>query len=175
MSDETSKPTPETLADAHQQYRAAKANNIMNDERLNFFRTRMRRRILAGVTFAVGLWVFVSMSMHFDMDWSYPVYIGIAAYALLVAFSSRVARGFMEFPKELVDERIVERRNESYVYTFYLVCTVLALLIPILLFSGVKSYNFAEKVDDPIGGILGFLLFIMMLPYIVFLWREPEL
>ena len=152
-----------------------KADRIMNDERLNFFRTRIRRRILAGVTFVVGLSVFASMSMSFDMAWSYPTYIAIGLYILLVIFGSRVARGFMDLPKELVDERILQRRMESYTYTFYIVMTVLVLLVPLLAFGGVKTYNFAEKIDDPFGGILGFAMFVSMLPITVFLWREPEL
>ena len=178
MGDDKQKRQPETFAEAHEMYLddiAPKAEKIMNDERLIFFRTRIRRRILAGVTFVVGLSVFASMSMSFDMGWSYPTYIAIGLYILLVIFGSRVARGFMDLPKELVDERILQRRMESYTYTFYIVMTVLVLLVPLLAFGGVKTYNFAEKIDDPFGGILGFAMFVSMLPITVFLWREPEL
>lgn len=175
MSDDTKRQQPETFAEANEMYLenlADHADNIMNDERLNFFRTRVRRRILACLIFIAGFSVFISMSMTFNMV---STFFALGVHLLLAVFGSRVARGFMEFPKELIDERIIQRRAGSYVYAFYLVITLLLLLIPLLLFSGVKTYNFADRVDDPIGGILGFVVFINFLPIAVFLWGEPEL
>jgi len=178
MTDETTKLKPETMAEMHEKYLedvAPKAQRIMNDEKLDFFRTRIRRRILAGVMLLVGFTMPVVMSIDMGAGWWGDPLPLLGLYVALIFLGSRVARGFMDLPKELVDERVRQRRQESYVATFNLIMLILVLIIPALLLSGVKSHNFSEKIHDPIGGIVGFLILVSALPIIVFLWREPEL
>ena len=159
---------------------APKAKKIMNDKRLNFFRTQIRRRVLASAILFAGFWtMFLMVTEGFSFGKLYPSIYGMYVYGPLVFFGSRVARGFMQLPQDLLDERIIHRRLESYKYAFSLAGTILLLSIPVLMAGRVTPMWFPAEMTgrtiDPYGMIIGFFFFICGLPLAVFLWREPEL
>lgn len=156
---------------------APKAEKIMNDKRLNFFRTQIRRRVLASIILFAGFWtMFLTVTEGVSLELA-PA--SIYVYGPLVFFGSRVARGFMRLPQDFLDERIIHRRLESYKYAFSFAIAILLLSIPVLMVSRVTPMWFpaemAGRIVDPYGMIVGFLFVLAGLPLAVFLWREPEL
>ena len=177
MSDETSKPKPETWSDVRELYledMKPKAEKVMNDERLNFFRTRIRRRILAGASLVVGLLMVMMISSNVEGNWLLKFYCALLTYLVLISFGSYVARGFMSLPHEFVDERVLQRRHESYRYAFYLGLAIIpVILIIYILMREVLGRGILEPT--PSLALVGFWVLMSGLPTIAFLWREPEL
>lgn len=172
MSKEISEPQPESWADVREIYVESmepRAEKIMNDERLRFFRTLVRRRILASLIIFAALGTAIEFYIPEEMN--IPTGF-LGPHLLLWLFGNRVARGFTELPVELLDERLVARRHESYKYAFYILLGAIPLLFIAI---GLCKKFFGPDLTDSFHEFVGLWLPVVSLPTAVFLWREPEL
>lgn len=148
---------------------APRADREMNDTRWDGLRRPFVRRLIAGATVALAALTGVAATFE-----SYWLLLSLAVFGVFGFLLSRVNRGFVDFPDELVDERIRMRRNEAFRLAYLgLAACLSVLLIVTILFGDMKSAAWS----GPPPMALAFSLFwlAMTLPAAVFAWRETQL
>jgi len=146
---------------------APRADRILNDQKLSRFRGHGIRRLLALIMFTLCL----------TLVWTYSmVFISILVMATIIAlwfFLSRINRGFMDLPEELVDERIRARRDGTYRWAYLGAC---GIVLSLTLLTIIQN-NSGETVlgTEPISGFTALIWTLLTLPTIIFTWMEKEI
>ena len=153
-----------------------RAERDLYDERLNWLRTPIRRRVLViptGPSIAIaGLAAIVDR----------PVIslVALAGFIALIFLLRKVGRSIVDLPDELVDERMRAVRGRVYRYAFI----GLMALIPVLFISDILLSLVAKYSDTTLApltadqwwdGVMTVFFFGMALPGMIHAWIEPEL
>lgn len=155
--------------DAQRADEAARAAKVLNDEGLAKYRSQKVRRILATVLAGLALAIVPTYGMGLI-----PVLLNMIAVVGAWFFLGRIIRGFIDLPENLLDERIRERRDDSFRFAYIGITAVIGLIVPHTLLSA-RAGNAIFYGMDPLAGFLALFWLAVTLPTIIFAWREPEL
>lgn len=148
---------------------AERAERVLNDEGLSKYRGRIVRRVLA-ITLAT---LCLSILKTYEIS---PIAVLLNMIAVVGAwfFLGRIIRGFIDLPENLLDERIRERRDDSFRFAYIGVTAIIGLIVPYTLISQQIGAELFFGID-PLAGFLSFFWLSVTLPTLIFAWREPEL
>ena len=147
----------------------ASAERKMNDTRLDPLRRPGPRKLIALAVLAIAIstaWAFSS-----EGGWSLILLaLVIAGWFLLQAIN----RGFMDFPDELVDERIRSLRNDTYRESYIWLGAVLSInaLAALFLYAGGRTLDLGLT---PYGHAMGLFWVMAVLPGVVFALKVREI
>ncbi len=97
-------------------------------------------------------------------------------FSVLVGFSLlRISvRGIAEAPNELLDERQIKVRDDSFRYAYYLMGYIVLLLM-LTLFLGPDLHLFQGQGNDGSYLLIAALFTYSSLPSMVLAWREGDI
>ena len=155
------KPSEELRRDAMDKIEGA-ANAMMHDERLGLLRRPAVRRTIAVLAVLSAL----GCGWSFGAEGPYAL-INFVAVLGATFLLQRINRGFMDLPDAFVDDRIRQRRGETFWLAYLGLAGALAIAVPLMLvFRG---------MFDPFAGAMALFALALVLPGVVFAWRETEL
>lgn len=145
------------------------AQDIMNDEKLSAYRRPIIRKMLAGALVLTAAANVISFAA--EGVWSLLNLVVLIGLWFLIA---RVNRGFMDLPDELIDDRIRDRRNETYRYAYMGVLCILAVVMPTALLVNAFQPTWLSLID-PVGALMALFWTAAVLPTAAFAWIEKEI
>jgi len=146
---------------------APMAERRMNDTRYNALRKPGIRKTLSAIL------LLLCVAIAFTHE---PAGLALANMILIFALwflLGRINRGFIDLPEELVDERIKERRNESYRWSYLIASGAALAIIPTSIIQDAAGETMSGL--HPVGSFFALVWLFIVLPTIVFTWREKEL
>ncbi len=144
-----------------------RADKLMYDTRFSALRTPGVRKFLALLLLALCL----------TMPWTqiHPVggVLAILGVFALWAILSRVNRGFMDLPNELIDERIKARRNEIYRWSYFVAVFAMFAFVGLAIVKNDAGITLLGT--HPLHGFMGLTWTMFTLPTIMFAFLEKEI
>jgi len=143
------------------------AERLMYDNKLSGLRGLGTRRTLS----------LALLALCITMPWTqmFPL-ISIAAILgvfALWALLSRINRGFMDLPEELVDERIRARRNEIYRWSYILSVLFMFAFVGLTILKTGSGTTLTKT--EPLHGFMGLTWTMFTLPTMMFAFLEKEI
>lgn len=149
-----------------------KADRELNDERFAAWRTPSRRRlVIAGWIATVGLTTVAAW-----FDWPLVLPIGLVAALGFAFLLRRIVRGMADLPDELLDERMLARRNQAYRMA-YSGLAVVALIPAVALWLAADATAIDFELEARHLGALTYLVLgiALALPSAILAMTEDEL
>ncbi len=165
MTDKAEKMRADALAQI-----APKVRRELEDTRFDWIRSWPRRRVLALATsfFAALLGLGIALE-HTPL-----MVLSLITYALLAYLGRRAVRAIVDWPDELLDERLLEIRNQVFRYAYLgLVCALSVALVLSISFYSLTSLM--PTTDHVAGMLIGLFALAMSLPTIAYAWCVPHM
>ena len=156
------------------------------DSKFRWLRSQRNRRLLV-VIMAIGIslismgsyWPSIKASLEISSDTGFIIFLIVAMFvifAVVVGYSLlRVSvRGIAEAPNELLDERQIRVRDDSFRYAYY----IMGYLVLIMLLAwtiGPDLELFQSEVNDGSYLMIAALFAYSSLPSMVLAWREGDI
>jgi len=162
--------------------------SLLNNEnsRYKWLRLQRNRRILVTLM-ALGLFL-ISMGSYWPTlktNLNLSPEVGILVYSITTIFIIlavvggysllRIAvRSIADAPDELLDERQIAVRNNSFRYSYFILCYILMGLM-VLMFFGPELQMFQPEGSDGSYVVIAALFVSASLPSMVMAWREKDI
>ena len=153
---------------------ADKAERELNDTRYNWLRSLQRRRLLVILSFC--LVAVYTVPVYFE--WVFVTLPALLAYLGCLWLPRVAVRGITEFPDELVDERMRQKRGHTYRLAFVGSITFMSLYLCLYIGNQVmaKAGWVLPLTADQLHGMAFVMIFAsIILPSSIYAWTEPEL
>ena len=156
------------------------------NSKFRFLRAQRNRRFLVvimaigiALTAMLGYWPYLKDFFNISSDAGFIAFSMIAIFiifSVVVGYSLlRISvRGIAEAPNELLDERQIQVRNDSFRYAYYLMGYIVLLLM-LTLFLGPDLHLFQSQGNDGSYLLIAALFTLSSLPSMVLAWREGDI
>jgi hypothetical protein len=163
----TSRPDPKRDAAV-----AAAARTMLDDTRLDRWRTRARRRaIVLAALAAIGAVVAAAW-----FDRSIALLAALAVATLVTILLRRVVRGLADLPDAFVDERIRAMRNERYLSAYRILSGSLVAVLIVLYIAADGQRIGWDIAARHIHALFWSVFWVSLtLPSMLLAWNETEL
>lgn len=149
-----------------------KAARDFSDTKYDWIRTEARRRLLVIITFALVL--AYGLSNYFDLVFvTLPALIGYMICLWLLRMS---VRGITDYPDDIVDERMREKRGYTYRYAYLGVMILISAYMVIYIANQVLAkpgYVSPITADQLHDMCFAFFFAGLALPSALYAWTEP--
>ena len=152
----------------------------------SWLRSQKNRRLLV-VIMAIGIsligmgsyWPSLKALLNVSSDTGFIIFLIIAILVIIAVVGGysllRISvRGIADAPNELLDERQIEVRNDSYRYAYYIM-GYLALFLLLLMRIGPELKLFQMQGNDGSYLMIAALFAYSSLPSMVLAWRERDI
>lgn len=156
------------------------------DSKFRWLRSQRNRRLIV-VIVAIGIslismgsyWTSIKAALEISSDTGFIILLIVAMFvifAVLVGYSLlRVSvRGIAEAPNELLDERQIAVRNDSFRHAYYIMGYITMVLI-LVMTTGPELRLFQEVGNDGSYLLIAALFAYSSLPSMVLAWREGDI
>ena len=156
------------------------------NSKFRFLRAQRNRRFLVvimaiGIALTAMLGYWPSLKDFFNIS-SDAGFIAFSMIAIFIIFSVvggysllRISvRGIAEAPNELLDERQIKVRNDSFRYAYYLMGYIVLLLM-LMMLLGPDFELFQDQGNDGSYLLIAALFTYSSLPSMVLAWREGDI
>ena len=156
------------------------------NSKFSFLRAQRNRRFLVAIM-AIGIALIAMLSFWSSLKDFFNIssdagFIAFSIIAIFIIFSVLVGfsllrisvRGIAEAPSELLDERQIKVRDDSFRYAYYLM-SYIVLLLMLTLFLGPDLNLFQSQGDDGSFLLIAALFTFSSLPSMVLAWREGDI
>lgn len=143
------------------------ADKLMNDTRFSALRKPGVRKSLALLLLAL------CVTMPWTQIHRYWGIVAILGVFALWALLSKINRGFMDLPDELIDERIKARRNEIYRWSYLVAVFAMFAFVGLTIVENDAGTTISGT--HPLHGFMGLTWTMFTLPTILFAFLEREL
>ena len=156
------------------------------NSKFSFLRAQRNRRFLVAIM-AIGIALIAMLSYWPSLKDFFNIssdagFIAFSIIGIFIIFSVVVGysllrisvRGIGEAPNELLDERQIKVRNDSFRYAYYLMGYIVLLLM-LTLFLGPDLNLFQSQGDDGSFLLIAALFTFSSLPSMVLAWREGDI
>ena len=157
------------------------------DSKFRWLRSQRNRRLLV-VIVAIGIslismgsyWPSIKASLEISSDTGFIIFLIVAMFvifAVLVGYSLlRVSvRGITEAPNELLDERQIRVRDDSFRYAYYIMGYITLLLLLAATINPAELSLFQTEGNNGSYLLIAALFAYSSLPSMVLAWREGNI
>ena len=156
------------------------------NSKFRFLRAQRNRRFLVAIM-AIGIALIAMLSFWSSLKDFLNIssdagFIAFSMIAIFIIFSVvggysllRISvRGIAEAPNELLDERQIKVRNDSFRYAYYLMGYIVLLLM-LMMLLGPDFELFQDQGNDGSYLLIAALFTYSSLPSMVLAWREGDI
>ena len=162
--------------------------SLLNDEnsKFRFLRAQRNRRFLVAIM-AIGIALIAMLSFWSSLKDFFNIgsdegFMSFSMIAIFIIFSVLVGfsllrisvRGITEAPNELLDERQIKVRDDSFRFAYYLIGYIVLLLM-LMMLLGPDFELFQDQGNDGSFLQIATLFTFSSLPSMVLAWREGDI
>ncbi|TVR85041.1 MAG: hypothetical protein EA416_17770 [Trueperaceae bacterium] len=151
---------------------AAQAEGLLNDTRLDPWRSKRRRRAI--VVAALAVFAAVATAAWFDR--SVALLAALAVATLVTIALRRVVRGLADLPDAFVDERIRAMRNQRYLSAYRILSASLVAVLIVLYIAADGQRIGWDIAARHIHALFWSVFWVSFtLPSMLLAWNETEI